>query len=148
MILDRFENLKTYLGLTPALDRVIEALSAMDLSAGLPAKADFNEESRFTVSEISYKASSGHFEYHRKYIDIHLPLTGGEQMGICSTAANTPDAAAFNEEKDCGFFDAPAVNTITVPAGWFCICFPDDAHEPSLGEVGTSYRKMVCKIPV
>ena len=148
MILDRFENLKTYLGLTPALDRVIEALSAMDLTAELPAKANFNEESRFTVSEINYKAQSGQFEYHRAYIDIHLPINGGEQMGIASTAANVSDEAAFDAANDCGFFNAPAVNTITVPAGWFCICFPDDAHEPSIGEVGKSYRKMVCKIPV
>ena len=25
-----------------------------------------------------------------------------------------------------------SVNTVQVPAGWFCLCFPDDAHVPCI----------------
>jgi len=91
-------------------------------------------------------ARKGTLEYHRKYIDIHVPLTEGETIGFTSICA--AEAPGYNEEQDYGLLEAADAQQITLPAGWFCLCFPDDAHEPSVGEAGKTYRKMVWKFRV
>ena len=85
------------------------------------------------------------FEYHQEYIDIHLPVTGKEQIALCS-AADKPADSTYDPERDFGEFDGKAVNTVTVPEGWFCVCFPDDAHVPGIGEEGHAIVKVVIKI--
>jgi len=49
MILDRVENIKTYLGISPALDTAIKALASLDLNGELPERAEIADGVRYTV---------------------------------------------------------------------------------------------------
>ena len=150
MILDQLSNWENYLGLTDTLDMALRFLGSIPLYAfevdrhgALDGKRLF-----YAVSESPLREAYHQFEYHRAYIDIHVPLTMMECIAVCS-AADRPAAIAFSAEKDCGLFSAPAVNQLSVPVGWFCICFPGDAHAPCLAgrpeDVGKVLRKLIVK---
>ena len=92
----------------------------------------------YSVGEPMLTHREMNFEHHKRYIDIHVPVTGTERIALCP-AASRPQDAAFDEEKDIGFFPGRKVNAVDVPAGWFCMCFPDDAHVPGMISAGESH---------
>ena len=49
-------------------------------------------------------AEGAAFEYHRRYADLQIDLTGGEYLGWASEGK---DEGAFDETADCGFKSAP-----------------------------------------
>ena len=144
MILDRWENANRYLGLSPAMDCALRFLS-QKACADLPLtdREELDGERAFYfVSEPETAPKEMNFEFHKRYADIHAPLTGVETIALCP-AATRPQDTPF--EGDIGFFRGEAVNVVRVPAGWFCICFPDDAHVPCMGD-GQRIRKLVIKV--
>ena len=133
MILDRWENALTYLGISPDLDVALRFLSILN-----PARLAVNTRVELQGSDVFYSVSEPvltarpmNFEFHRRYIDIHVPITGTERIALCP-ASSRPSDTPFDEAKDIGFFPGRPVNTVQVPAGWFCLCFPDDAHVPCI----------------
>ena len=148
MILDRWENALRYLGLSPEMDVALRFLSGLT-----PGQLAVNTRVELQGSDVFYFVSEPvlaarpmNFEYHRRYADIHVPITGTERIALCSASARPADTA-FDVEKDIGFFPGRAVNTVRVPIGWFCICFPDDAHVPYLsGPEEHAIVKLVLKV--
>lgn len=145
MILDRLANAKNYLGISTELDTALTALTELDLSKPMPERTEISETSYYSYSERNLLPRRHSFEFHRKYIDIHVPMNVTEQIAICATDS-APQGTDFNLEKDFGFFHAEDVAVVNVPAGWFCICFPEDAHEPLIGDESTVIRKLVFKV--
>ncbi|MFO0753441.1 MAG: YhcH/YjgK/YiaL family protein [Thermodesulfovibrionales bacterium] len=89
------------------------------------------------------------FEGHRKYIDIHYLLSGGEEIGWAPAPSLEP-AVSYSEEKDVLFFrQAPAPSSLALVPGVFALFFPEDAHRPG-GILGASctVRKIVVKVRV
>lgn len=148
MILDQWENALHYLGISPELDTALRFLStlspgqlAVNTRVELQGKKVF-----YTVSESLLAARPMNFEFHRRYIDIHVPVTGTERIALCP-ASSRPADTPFDAEKDIGFFPGRAVNTVKVPSGWFCLCFPEDAHVPCLsGAEERAIVKLVLKV--
>ena len=124
MILDRWENALRYLGLSPEMDVALRFLSGLT-----PGQLAVNTRVELQGSDV-----------------FHVPITGTERIALCSASARPADTA-FDVEKDIGFFPGRAVNTVRVPIGWFCICFPDDAHVPCLsGPEEHAIVKLVLKV--
>lgn len=147
MILDKRENALRYLGLSKEMDTALHYVHDMEVSrleAGVKTELDGSRVFA-TASEVTLAHRPMNFEYHKRYIDIHIPVTGTELIALCS-ASERPDDATFDAKKDIGFFDGHAVNRVTIPAGWFCVCFPDDAHVPGMGEDGHAIVKVVVKV--
>ena len=150
MILDQWENALHYLGISPELDTALRFLSALT-----PGRLAINTRVElrgpdvvYTVSEPMLSARPMNFEFHRRYADIHVPVTGAERIALCP-ASSRPADTAFDEEKDIGFFPGRAVNTVKVPIGWFCVCFPEDAHVPCMsGSEEHAIVKLVLKVRV
>ena len=100
----------------------------------------------YTVSEPTLSARPMTFEFHRRYADIHVPVTGEERIALCP-ASSRPADTPFDSEKDIGFFPGRAINTVRIPAGWFCVCFPEDAHVPCLSDAEEhAIVKLVLKV--
>lgn len=148
MILDKWENAAAYLGISPQLDTALRFLSTLS-----PAKLAVNTRVELCGSDVFYSvgepvltARAMNFEFHKRYIDIHVPVTGTERIALCP-AASRPEDTPFDEAKDIGFFCGGAVNTVEVPAGWFCLCLPDDAHVPCMsGGEDHAIVKVVIKV--
>ena len=100
-----------------------------------------------TISSASLKPFSedNRYEVHREFIDIHVPITGSETIGVA-----TPDPKvfeSFNVEKDCVLFNAKG-DLWTLDPGEFAIFFPErGAHAPGLSADGPrTIRKLVIKV--
>ncbi|MEG0269097.1 MAG: YhcH/YjgK/YiaL family protein [Clostridia bacterium] len=147
MILDQCENALSYLGMNPELDIALRFLKqlkpaqlAVDTRAELSGKDVF-----YFVNEPTLTPKELNFEFHRRYMDIHVPLSGTEEIAICA-AAQQPGDTAFDAEKDIGFFHGEPASMVSVKSGWFCLCFPHDAHVPCMAKQEHSIVKMVMKV--
>jgi biofilm protein TabA len=153
MILDQIANWKRYLGLMCTLDTALGFLGNNPLNAMTAGQAGALDGKRvyYTVNDVSLRETFHQFEYHRAYVDVHVPLSGLERIAVCS-ATDRPENSVFDESKDCGLFAATVVNQISVPVGWFCICFPGDAHAPCLAgqpeDVGKVLQKLIVKAEI
>lgn len=85
-------------------------------------------------------------EFHRKYIDIQVPLLQEETMGWTSIPDLGKPNIAYNPDTDCGFYTQEAKEYFKVKPGQFTIFFPEDAHAPIIGE--GKQRKLVGKIRI
>ena len=84
-------------------------------------------------------------EFHRRYFDIQIPLTGEETYAL----AELEDSAAeeFDAKADVGFVDLKTV-PVTLAPGEFAIFFPEKcAHAPACSLTGPrTIRKIVVKV--
>ena len=86
-------------------------------------------------------------EVHRRYIDVHFPLSGVETVGWCSLETLTEASdALFDAEKDFALYTVPASSYFEVQPGSFYIVWPEDAHAPIIGE--GRLRKAIAKVQV
>lgn len=147
MILDRISSWCSYLGISPALDAALTFLSQMDPGAMTPGPTvELDGRTLFyTVQSAVLHDAPPRFEHHRRYADIHVPLDQTEEIVLCDSA-DIPADDGFDSDRDIGFFTAPSVNRVRVPAGWFCVCFPQDAHAPCLTTgADKPFRKIIVK---
>ncbi|NIF23873.1 YhcH/YjgK/YiaL family protein [Candidatus Pantoea multigeneris] len=87
-------------------------------------------------------------EFHRKYIDIHLVLTGEEIIGTGTSALTRSLIEPFDESKDLGFCHSIDSETLVhLQRGELAIIFPLELHRPMCTlSVAQPLRKIVVKI--
>ncbi|MEX0649617.1 MAG: YhcH/YjgK/YiaL family protein [Candidatus Andersenbacteria bacterium] len=87
------------------------------------------------------------FEAHRQYIDIHCCLAGAEVIDRVSLAM-LDSREAFDEQKDCQFFDAPLrFSSILMTPGTFIVLVPQDVHRTLVFDgKNRKTRKVVVKL--
>lgn len=83
-------------------------------------------------------------EAHRKWADIHIPLSNDERIGWAPTETLRNLTEPYDEEKDIAFYGDSAQAVVNVQKKQFAIFFPEDAHAPNIG-VG-NHRKFCIKI--
>lgn len=107
----------------------------------------FNDSVKINSQEVEMRPlENASLEAHRRFIDIHVPLSGPERFGWSPVEVLSPDENGYDEENDIIFYkDEPQI-VFDIYPGQFAIFFPDDAHAPIVGE-GT-LRKLCIKIPV
>jgi biofilm protein TabA len=148
MILDTLSNAERYWPLHPGLRGAFDWLrgGAWEM---LPAGRSDLDGARLYVNIIEAPARPRvdlRLECHRQYIDIQYIVSGVDEMGWSPLDTCRQPEGVFSTEKDCGFFlDAPRT-WMAVPAGFFAVFFPCDAHAP-MGGAGT-IRKAVVKVAV
>lgn len=148
MILDKFENMKNYFGYSPAMDNALYMISKLNMENCVAGtRLDICEGAYVKIMNAECKPRDPSFEYHKDYIDIHAPLEGEEKIALVSIDKKPADAS-YDAAKDAGRFMAEADNTVTVPAGWFCITFPEDGHLACLGDEPHVVKKAVGKVHI
>lgn len=148
MIQDALDNFGQYIPLHPRFTAVAEWFSRTDLGRLplgrheiLPAGEAF-----VNVQELSVRLREEiPAEYHRKYIDIQVPLSGPEQMGW-QPLAKFPAEVPFDLERDVALAKISAPSWVVVNPGEFVVFFPNDVHTPGL--VSSPHRKMIVKVLV
>ena len=89
-------------------------------------------------------ADGAAFEYHRRYADLQIDLTGSEHLGWASEGT---EQGEFDEENDCGLRTGPEHCGMTLGGGRFAVFFPGELHKPSCKTPGCDHvRKAVVKI--
>lgn len=102
----------------------------------------------FDVMELTtIPSAQALFEAHRRYLDIHITLSGEEWFGH-APIASLKEAEPYSEEKDRALYSGEGVY-LRAPEGHFVLFMPDDAHKPKIcfGEPG-KIRKIVLKVKI
>jgi len=148
MILDILANSAQYQHLHKHFEKAFTYLRSQNFETVEPGKYELEGDELFAlVSDGNGVAKeTAKLEIHRKYIDIQFIVAGTDHMGWKPLANCENIHTEFDTEKDYGLFADAAETWFDVPAGYFTIFFPGDAHAPmtTLERV----KKVVVKIVV
>lgn len=148
MILDSLKNSAAYLSVHPRFKTAFDFLHSVDLN-DLPIGKTELEGADLVVNvvDITGKTSeTAKMETHKNFIDIQVPIGAVETMGWKDASKLQEPIAPYNPEKDLTLFEDKASSFVNVQPYEFAIFFPEDGHQPGIGE-GT-YKKIIVKVRV
>ena len=146
MITDTLQNLPRYRGLHKNLNIAIRWLMAHDVAALPNGRTEVAREKVFiNVMDADLRDAEGAaFEYHRRYADLQIDLTGSEHWGW---AVSGTEDKPYDEAADAGFVTGPEQAGGELGEGRFALFFPGEPHKPSCRTPGCDHvRKAVVKI--
>lgn len=149
MIKDRLDNAHNYDGLHKNMRMVMEILQSLNLNELQPGHIELDGKYVYiNVDKVDGKSrEEAKIEAHRKYIDIQIPISGKEMIGVMPVNELKNVTMPYDEEKDVMFYGDKITHWETVEPGEFIIFFPADGHAP-LVECGENHHKLVVKISV
>jgi len=148
MILDSLQNSAMYEELHPKFKQAFDFIKKTDFSKLEPGKIELDGKNLFVnfAEGTGKKPTEAKMETHNEYIDIQVPYTSVETMGYIPTVDLKNPIEAYNAEKDITFFNDKATTFVTVVPGHFTVFFPEDGHQPGIGE--GPFRKIIVKVKV
>ena len=145
MICDTLQHLTRYKGLCKNLDTAIDYLLTHD-PASLPlGRTEVDGEEVFinTMDATLHSDHGYHPEYHKKYADLQIDLTGGEGWGY----ETAPGTEVEPYQPDIGKKDSEDAVFGALGEGRFVLFFPGELHKPGVARPGCDHvRKAVIKI--
>lgn len=147
MIYSNLKYIDTYKGIHANLDKAIDYLMNADL-ATLSLGRNEVDGDRVYINRFQYETipmAEGIFEAHKKYLDIHILLSGREAMGICDVVKMTIEKE--DEANDYVLGEGPMEQKINLEPGDAIVAFPHDAHMVKLESSGIcAVDKVVVKV--
>lgn len=148
MIIAKLTDHKRYDALHPLFGKLFEYVATHDLANAPAGRITLDGDNLFinvNDSELVDRDEQK-LEVHRKYIDIHIPLSTSEDFGWRHISTLSDSDAPFDEDNDFALYTAPSDKWFTLCPGEFCIVYPEDAHAPIVGS--GKIRKLVAKIRI
>lgn len=139
MIVDQLANLRFYFALNPLFEDVFDFIQHNDLWKLENGRHVINDGLFVNVEDDKGRSKDeAVFEYHRKKLDIQIPLNIPETYGYTPTVALP--MVDFNVEKDIAKVSGVTPrNFITIKPGEFIMFFPQDGHAPCIAD-GTIHK--------
>ena len=102
MITDTLQNLPRYRGLHKNLDTAIHWLRHHDPNALPNGRTEVAGDAVFiNVMDADLREAEGaDFEYHRRYADLQIDLTGGEHWGWAAAGQETKPFDEASDDKN------------------------------------------------
>lgn len=149
MIYDTKSNLARYKGLSPALDRALDALGQTDFSQMTEGKYPVDGDNVVFLVQVPETRSreQSRWEAHENYIDIQYLVDGVERIGF-QPAGALRISEPYNGEKDIVFYEDNGKGFfVGLEPDSFVVCFPTDAHMPLVSEGKPErIKKVVVKV--
>lgn len=148
MILDTLSNASAYFHLNGLFEKVFEHLSTLNLEQAEPQTIVLEDGNiKINIIEGNLRdASVAQLEIHRRFIDIHIPLSKPETYGWKATSALTQPDGDYNPETDMAFFHDGSTTLFSAMPYEIVIFFPEDGHAPLIGE--GKIKKLMIKVAV
>lgn len=157
MVLDALEHSTLYAPLHRAFPKAFAVITGAEWPRMIAAAAAGGQQhTRYTIDgdllyvsidRIEGRGREGaRLEAHRRYIDIQVTIDGNEEIGWRPLGACGRPEGQFDDARDVGFFADRPESWLSLPAGYFAIFFPDDAHAPLAGQ--GMLTKAVMKIAI
>ena len=148
MILDTLPNAQRYYALHPLFQQLFDYVRSHDLATVPAGRITLDGDKLFINVNDSQliPAEEQKLEVHRRYIDVHFPLSCDERVGWTPLENLGQSDEPFNEASDYAVYSSPAETYFTMRPGQFCIVWPEDAHAPVIGE--GKIRKLVAKVHI
>lgn len=136
MIIDTIKNASLYYKTNKRFKMAFDFLETIDLKNASEGTFEVdrsgNIKSIISTNELKNE-SNALLETHRKYIDIHIPISGNEMFGWKSAKELINSAGKYDFENDFElFYDKPST-FFTISPGNFVIFLLEDAHAPLIG---------------
>lgn len=146
MILAKLTDASRYEAMHPLFRQAFDYILSHDMSAVPTGRIELDGDRLFiNVCETELvSADSQKLEAHRRYIDIHVPLTQTETIGWKHLSDLGESEAPFDEAGDFALYADTDVTHIPVHPGEFLAVFPEDAHAPLIGR--GHQRKLIVKV--
>ena len=149
MIYDKRAELARYFGLSPNLDAAIRFLQTTDLTAlpmgrtEIPGGDIYYNHFTYTTALISQASL---FEAHERYLDLHIVLSGCEQVALAPV--ESLDEAEVRADEDSTMYRGTPEYSVTLDQNRFLLVFPGEGPLPKLSDsVPMNIDKLVLKIP-
>lgn len=147
MIYTKLSNISRYKGILKNLDTAIDFLAKADLNTLALGKTTVDGE-RVFINRFNYETVPVNIiEGHMDYIDIHIVLSGKEEIGV----ADVTDLKEIDRKPEEDFigFEGEFTSRCTLNQGDFALVFPEDAHSPKLcSGAPCAVKKAVVKVLV
>jgi biofilm protein TabA len=146
MIFDKLDRYPRYTGLGKNLAEAFTYLAENNFTGTPPGRIDLQGDAMYAlVQEYATRPlEQGNWEAHRRYIDVQYIVNGRER--ILFAPIESLKAGDYIPEKDFLPFTGRG-SIIDLPAGFFVIFFPEDAHMPGLAiEHPELVKKVVIKL--
>lgn len=128
MIFCKLDQLGRYRGLSRHLDTAIRFLEEGGASRLAMGRNEVDGEAVY-VNRFDYDtAEEAITEGHLRYIDVHVVLSGQEEIGVADVS--TLREVERKEEEDYILFSGPSQCVCVMKPGDVLITFPEDAHSP------------------
>lgn len=147
MVVDTLDNLEKYVSLNPLFEEVVKFIKENDLNQLEDGKHFIKDKDLFVNITTAHgkSAEDATFETHKKMLDIQIPLDNNETYGYLPLA-DLPEAE-YNAEKDVTKYpDVKAETYVNCKPGEFAIFWPQDGHQPCIGE--GDIHKAIFKVKV
>lgn len=148
MIIDNIYNAPLYYSLHKRFKKAFEFLKTIDLSNCEERSFEMHDDSiKLIISSNKLKnEKDALLETHRKYIDIHIPISGNETFGWKSAKQLKRSVDKYCSESDFQLFHDSATTYFTISPGEFAIFLLEDAHAPLIGS--GELKKIIFKIAI
>lgn len=132
VIFGNLNQLSEYPFLEKAVLECFEYAAAHDLSAFEKGRYEIDGERLFVnIVEYTTQAPEKRFwEAHRNYLDVHLMLSGTEQIDL--NFIRNMEQKDFVEQDDFLPLDGEKNSSVTMTEGDFLICYPADGHRTAV----------------
>ena len=148
MIVDSFENLDTYRGLNPRLDKAFDFMKQTSFEGREDGRIEIDGDDVFALLQ-SYEtegAEAKPYEAHKKYIDIQFVLAGREYL-YWALLSRLSTVTEYDETKDASALEGDAGIPLGLSKGIFTVLYPQDAHKPArIWDKAEHVKKVVVKI--
>ncbi|MEG0743013.1 MAG: YhcH/YjgK/YiaL family protein [Clostridia bacterium] len=152
MIIDRIENLGRYALIIKDCDKLVKFFEENPVKTLEPIRYEL-KNSDLTVGVFDYETKIGsktRWETHHTHMDIHVIVTGREELAWIP-AQHITQSQEYVAERDVEFFtDGAEGSLVLVEEGYFALVMPEDAHKPALApkDEQRKGRKAVIKVEV
>ena len=148
MIHDLLENAIRYESLNPLFKQAFDFLKTANLTELPLGITELDGKNLFlNVQEVEGKTTdTARMETHNQYIDIQIPVSGTEFMGWAARKNLKQVTDEYNVEKDICFYADEAAYTIKAQPSEFVIFFPEDGHQPGIGD--GKWKKIIVKVKI
>ena len=148
MIHDVLENSARYEKLNPRFKQAFDFLKTADLATLPLGILELDGKNLYAnVQEIEGKTSEiARMETHEQYIDIQIPVSKSEFMGWIASKNLKQITDEYNVERDMTFYADKAAYIINVQLSEFVIFFPEDGHQPGIGD--GKWKKIIVKVKI
>ena len=146
MVLDSLSDSAKYNCLHPAFEKAFDFIKNTDFSTRKPGMNVIDGD-KLLVNYASWKtktAEEAKIETHNEYIDIQVAIEQTEYIGYTPTCDLKDPIGPYNADSDITFFNDKPQTMLTMNPGQFTIFWPEDGHQPAIGE--GNWKKLIVKV--
>ena len=131
MIYGLIEELSNYKGLSNNLDKVIDFIGDNDINMLPLGRTDISGDDIY-VNVVESDLSDPldvQFEFHKKYLDLHIDIVGRERILFSDKNIFTIEHE-YEEDADYSLGEGSTIAECIIDKNHFCICLINEPHKP------------------